>query len=209
LILYYSSIPSTIQAIETFKTALEYDPSPYQIWFNLAMAQISMKNYEDAKKSLHRALQIKPVIPAAQHMLKALSKDVAENLQYSDRAYIKDLYDSYARTYDEHNKKLRYATPRVIREEMAAIYKASNRFEGVVLGEHTDVEGHACVPANVPSSEGGCSSHAHVMAPGPLDVLDLGCGTGLAGGWLKDYSKNLIGSSIFHDVMLFKVMLFT
>lgn len=170
------------------------------------MAQISLKEYEDAKESLHRALQIKPGISAAQHMLKALSENEAESLQYSDRAYIKDLYDSYARTYDEHNKKLRYATPRVIREEMAAIYKATNRFEGLVLGNHTDVEGHACAPANVPSSEGGCSSHAHVLAPGPLEVLDLGCGTGLAGGWLKDYCKNLIGLTCY-DVMLFKVML--
>ena len=44
------------------------------------------------------------------------------------------------------------------------------------------------------SSEGGCSSHTHVtLTAGPLEVLDLGCGTGLAGGWLKDYCKTLVG----------------
>ena len=26
-----------------------------------------------------------------------------------------------------------------------------------------------------------------------LDILDLGCGTGLAGSWLKDYAKYMIG----------------
>ena len=63
------------------------------------------------------------------------------------------------------------------------------------------------------SSEGGCSSHSHVtLTAGPLDVLDLGCGTGLAGGWLKDYCKTLVGIvfffSIFLSLSIFLVYLF-
>jgi len=55
--------------------------------------------------------------------------------------------------------------------------------------------GHSCAPSTIGSSEGGCASHTHVtLTAGPLDVLDLGCGTGLAGGWLKDYYKTLVGN---------------
>jgi predicted TPR repeat methyltransferase len=157
------------------------------------MSQVTLKDFVAAKESLQRTLALNPDISAAKHMLRALSDDESESLKQTDLTYVKDLYNSYAPTYDEHGKKLRYSTPRVIREEMATVYKAINRFEGLSLGEHTDVEGHSCAPAGIGTSEGGCAEHSHVMSPGPLDVLDLGCGTGLAGGWLKDFSKNLIG----------------
>ena len=79
-------------------------------------------------------------IPAAKHMLKALTDEEAKSVKYADHDYIRDLYNSYADSYDEHGKKLRYATPRVIREEMAVIYKSINRFAGTELGVEADAE---------------------------------------------------------------------
>ena len=40
------------------------------------------------------------------------------------------------------------------------------------------------------------------LSAGPLDVLDLGCGTGLAGGWVKDYCKRLVGVDISKEMVL-------
>tara|TARA_B110000090_G_C12987149_1_gene295156 strand:- start:115 stop:345 length:231 start_codon:yes stop_codon:yes gene_type:complete len=34
-----------------------------------------------------------------------------------------------------------------------------------------------------------------------LDVLDLGCGTGLAGAWLKDYAKTLTGVDLSESMV--------
>ena len=166
----------------------------YNVWFNLAQAQVNIRDTEGAQTSLKKALMLKADIPAATHMLKALSDRDADSLMFTDPEYVRDLYSTYAATYDEHGKKLRYSTPRVIREEMAKVYKSINRFAGVELGTEADEDGHSCAPSTMGSSEGGCSSHTHVtLTAGPLDVLDLGCGTGLAGGWLKDYCKNLVG----------------
>ena len=191
------------EAAKAFQTALQVDDTMYNIWFNLAHAQVNMKDTAGARESLTRALALKNDLPAAQHMLKALSSE-AEELRFADTAYIRDLYNSYAASYDTHGKKLRYASPRVIREEMAKIYKATGRFQGDgnELGTEEDEGGHSCAPSTMGSSEGGCSSHAHVqLTAGPLDVLDLGCGTGLAGGWVKDYCKTLVGVDLSEEMI--------
>lgn len=31
---------------------------------------------------------------------------------------------------------------------------------------------------------------------GSLDILDLGCGTGLIGSWFKDYARTLVGVDV-------------
>ena len=33
-----------------------------------------------------------------------------------------------------------------------------------------------------------------------LDILDIGCGTGLAGAWLKDYARSLVGVDLSEQV---------
>ena len=184
------------EAIIAFKSALEVDDTLHNVWFNLAHAQLNLKEVEDAKESLTKALASNNELYAAKHMLQALSDADAEAMQYADPAYVVELYDSYAKNYDEHCKKLRLSTPRVIREEMAKIYKRIGRFvgEGNELGTEEDEGGETCAPSTMGTSEGGCGSHPHVqLTAGPLDVLDLGCGTGLAGGWVKDYCKTMTG----------------
>ena len=184
------------EAMIAFRSALNIDDTMYNVWFNLAHAQLNLQDVEGARDSLEKALALNNELHAARHMLKALSDVEAESIQYADPAYVVELYDSYAKNYDEHGKKLRYATPRVIREEMAKIYRRIGRFvgEGNELGIEEDEGGETCAPSTMGTSEGGCSSHPHVqLTAGPLDVLDLGCGTGLAGGWVKDYCKSLTG----------------
>jgi predicted TPR repeat methyltransferase len=41
-----------------------------------------------------------------------------------DEEYVKSLFNDYAKVYDDHVKKILYAAPRVIRQELAKIYKA-------------------------------------------------------------------------------------
>ena len=74
---------------------------------------------------------------------------------------------------------------------MSKIYKENNRFH---LPDVKEEEDHSCTPSLIGKSEGGCASHSHVaITSGPLEILDLGCGTGLAGAWLKDYAQKLVG----------------
>ena len=143
------------EAIRTFQQALDVDNSMYNVWFNMAHAQIALKDMVGARESLGKALELKNDLLAATHMIKALSDEEAGSIMYADSAYVRELYDNYASNYDEHGKKLRYAAPRVIREEMAKIYKAIGRFEGDErLGFLEDEGGETCAPSTMGTSEG-------------------------------------------------------
>ena len=171
-------------AVEVYEQVLCLDASLHNVWFNKAHAHI--KNGENSKaiESLRQTLVLEPSIAAASHMLKALSKDEAQKVNAADEQYIRDLFNDYGTEYDNHVKKLLYSAPRVVRQELAKIYKGRfNIPEDEVRG----------VPAGV-DDDGGCT----VVVPtikinNTLDILDLGCGTGLAGAWLKDYANSLTG----------------
>ena len=49
----------------------------------------------------------------------------------------------------------------------------------------------AFAPANTTVGS-SCSTYTSFMDQS-LDVLDLGCGTGQAGAWVKDYAKTMVG----------------
>ena len=103
-----------------------------------------------------------------------MSSEESLEVNNTDPEYVKQLFDGYATTYDKHGKKLLYAAPRVIRSEMASIYK--KRYDDVVRAQ-----GAAAPPTYL----------SYIQKS--LDILDLGCGTGLAGAWLEDYAKSMIG----------------
>jgi hypothetical protein len=59
---------------------------------------------------------------------------------------------------------------------------------------------HIYIEASKPVGA-GCSSYSSFMN-NTLDILDIGCGTGLAGAWLKDYAKTLVGKSLSFSLAL-------
>ena len=46
----------------------------------------------------------------------------------------------------------------------------------------------------------GCSTYSSFMNK-TLDILDIGCGTGGAGAWLKDYARNLVGVDLSENMV--------
>ena len=216
-----------------FSRALVLDESLNNVWFNKAHAQLRMSDIAGATESLTQTLRLDPTNTAAKHMLKALSKDESLSLTSTEDAYVRDLFDSYATVYDSHVKKLLYSANRVIRQEMAKVYRAKYGFEGErkaagltsgglgvesgsKVGETAGVVGvegkgkvgykpmgevsefkEAKEGAPVGSS---CSTYSSFMN-NTLDILDLGCGTGLAGAWLKDYAKTLVGVDLSEEMV--------
>eukprot|EP01038_Epipyxis_sp_PR26KG_P008615 gene8615-11648_t len=195
------------QAISVYDRTLAVDSSLHNVWFNKAHAQLKLYDYEGAKHSLQMTIQLNPEITAAKHMLKALVEDEAIKATSLDQNYVVNLFNDYAPNYDTHIKKLLYATPRVIRQELAKIYKS--RYSGQLLPFeeeilppvpeiiNTDNDKDILAPptvfiqANTPVGS-SCQTYTSFMN-NSLDILDLGCGTGLAGSWLKDYAKYMIG----------------
>ena len=147
--------------------------------------------------SLQRTLEIEPSIAAARHMLKALSDEDSDYVMELEDEYIKDLFNSYGSVYDDQVRKLRYSAPRVIRQEMAKIYKA--RYEkqmSVTIESDRDFN-----VAGEQITGSGCSTYTTYMNS-TLDVLDLGCGTGLAGSWVKDYAASMVGVDISEKMIM-------
>ena len=180
------------EAIESYSKALRVDETMASIWFNKAQAQVKAGEMVGARESLHRTLALDPTIVTATHMLKALSPPEAHKVEKGDDSYVRELFDSYSTTYDPHVKKLMYAVPRLIRQEMAKIYR----------GRFTIDNSEEIVPANLPSQTPGCTTIIPTITiNSTLDVLDLGCGTGLAGAWLKDYARTLAGVDLSEQMV--------
>jgi predicted TPR repeat methyltransferase len=214
------------KAIEVYSRILSLDSSLENVWFNKAHAQISAGDTAGAAESLKRTLELDPTITAARHMLKALTDDEAAAVSKPDDAYVKDLFDSYATVYDSHVKKLLYSATRVIRQELAKVYR--NKF-GIFDGRYVDAaslqDPSAGEAAPAPSTAGAClEREGHLMddpvdfkeadAPvhsgcstytsfmnGSLDILDIGCGTGIAGAWMKDYARTLVGVDLSDEMV--------
>jgi len=173
-------------ALDTYKRALAIDPNLYEAWFNSAHALIKMGAYEQARESLRKALEGDPDSAAAKHMLLALSVDEAVGVKTADPDYIRQLFDDYGEDYDKHTKKLRYAAPRVIRSELAKLYKT--KYEDYMMKR--TAEDVLYTPP----------SYLNYMEK-KLNILDLGCGTGLVGRWLKDYANTLVGVDISEEMI--------
>lgn len=128
---------------------------------------------------------------AAKHMIQALDPVSAAQVSVMDPRYVVSLFNEYAPSYDEHMKKLFYTAPRVLRQELAATFRQLGR--GI-----EDIAPNA-IPAPPPPG-GHCSSYTSFMNH-TLDVLDLGCGTGQAGSWLKDYARRLVGVDLSPEMV--------
>ena len=223
------------QAVSVFTRALDLDPGLENVWFNQAHAQMTIGDFPGASISLRKTLEIDPSIIAARHMLKALSEEEATSASASEEDYVKDLFDTYAQVYDTHVKKLLYSATRVIRQELATIYRSKHglydnqqapsfsltpleraeimKKEGEEEQRRKDLEmieltKQASEQASQQASKDGtkrdtkegykamsevdqfkealapvgssCSTYSSFMNSS-LDILDIGCGTGLAG----------------------------
>jgi len=203
------------EAVKVYNKALSIDEKLHNVWFNRAHAQVKLCDSEGACESLRKTLELDPTITAARHMLLALNDEEATKVKTSDDKYIKELFDSYAQTYDNHGKKLLYSAPRVIRQELAKIYRTQmgdvvdldRPLEAIPVSSCSDHD-HANTPgAPVTSFKeasepvgSGCSTYRSFVNAS-LDILDIGCGTGLAGAWLKDYAKTLIGVDLSEQMI--------
>lgn len=225
------------EAIKVYNRALAIDNTLHNVWFNKAHAQIKIGDVGGASESLKRTLELDPTIVAARHMLIALSDDEAMKVSSTEDAYIKDLFDGYAQTYDNHGKKLMYSAPRVIRQELAKIYRArlgagglgsdfsnpeaanspsstlstsasatsttANTASSSLSSSSSSSASIPKTPAFAPATEpvgSGCSTYTSFVN-GTLDILDIGCGTGLAGAWLKDYARTMVGVDLSEQMI--------
>ena len=140
------------EALACFRAAIAFDPACPAARPNIGAALYSLGRHAEALAAFEEALRFEPSNPLAQHMAAALRGAQA---MATPRAYIKELFDNYAATFDQHLVNgLAYRTPELIANLVRDVRQ---------------------------------------IAPRSLDVLDLGCGTGLAGLAIRPWARSLAG----------------
>ncbi|CAM9536165.1 unnamed protein product [Phaeothamnion confervicola] len=163
-------------AVVTYRRALALDPTLSNAWFNLATAHLKLRDRAAAAEALRRALALEPGMVAARYMLASLGGDGAAIGRADRNRHVGALYDVTAEGYDDHmRKKLLYTAPRILRQAVR------EHFNGTIF---------AALPADVRAAHGGDVLR---WLNGSLDILDLGCGTGLCGSWFTDYARRSVG----------------
>lgn len=179
-------------AIDVYTRAVLLDSKLSSIWFNLGYAQYKSKNYVDCKVSFRKVLSLDYDNEAAKLILTALDDFQAKLFSSMESQYVIKLFNAYAPDYEQHARKLKYNLPRILRDEVINLLSISGQ-----SAPESTVELNTCNEAE--HSIHTCESHTKHDYNISLDILDLGCGTGLAGGWLKDFSldsNRLVGVDI-------------
>lgn len=102
-------------AEKTLERALVFRPKDPQITCDLADAYLAQNRVSDALKLFRSVTKHAPTNSYARHMLSALSDD-----HQPDRAYVTNLFDSYAPMFDQHlTGALHYRIPEIVAEAVA------------------------------------------------------------------------------------------
>ncbi|KAM3568190.1 hypothetical protein VYU27_009683 [Nannochloropsis oceanica] len=176
------------EAVAVYKRALALEEGLWNVWFNLANAYLKLGLKAEAIAALQRTLALNPKVTAARHLLLSISGGGGRGEEGgeggvqvptdTDPAYVVELFDYYAPTYDQHMKEgLLYTAPRILRQEVRKVLNHTLFSEGA-LGPVT--------------AEGSNEALTRALNKS-MRILDLGCGTGLCGAWFTDYSTRMVG----------------
>ena len=162
-------------AIEYFSHVLKINPNDFRALNNIGAIYLKVGDYPKAIEYYKTALQIEPDNTEITYLLAALTQD--KTPKRAPKEYIQNLFDQYAPNFDTHlTKFLEYDVPNLI-------YMAVSHPPLPLAALNTEKE-------KVASGSGGCDT-----------VLDLGCGTGLAGEKFRSIAKTLIGIDLSGEML--------
>lgn len=177
------------EAIACYGRALSFDPTNPSMHINLSLAWRGRGRTDLAAESALRALVLVPDHAATQIELGSVASALAKE---GNNAGLRDLLDRWRRVAGEtpllsHTMAALGLAPvpeRAADNYVAQMFDASaKRFDEMI--NSLGYQGPALIAD---------AMTRHIGAPaGNLDVLDAGCGTGLAGVVLRDYARELTG----------------
>ena len=164
------------EAEACYRAALRARPEFAEAHKNRGAVLQALGRRDAALASFREALRLRPDFAEAAYKLAALSGE--QTPAAAPAEYVAALFDSYAGNYDQHlTTTLQYRVPQAL---------------CALLAEWLP-EGGKTTPAVVPAGTASRSALPPSMAVGGLDVLDLGCGTGLSGVALRSLARQLTG----------------
>ena len=157
-------------AIAELQRALRLDPALERARFLMAAAWLEAGEAEKAL-SIFAEISSSPESEVLVGRARAI-----QNAPRSDAGYVRHLFDQFSADYDARMLgQLSYAAPQILRELAELVMpRASAR-------------------AGATKKNSRASARAGATKNGGLSILDLGCGTGLAGALFRDMAARLDG----------------
>jgi predicted TPR repeat methyltransferase len=189
------------EAIEIFKQASMLAPKVQNVWHVLASAQETNHDMEEAISSFEKAFAINPnVINTANHLVKLYRYvgRVDESIEVCKQILNVQPDNIKARYYiDAYNKHKSNDIPDRLPVEIAL-----NVYSGENVGKKFDVSLRHTLNYQSPKILDQAVREVVEIPVQGIDILELGCGSGLCGSLFKDISKKLVGTDISADMLV-------
>jgi predicted TPR repeat methyltransferase len=158
------------EAIEALQRAARLEPDNASIRIGLGRAWLAAAEPDKALFHLRRAVEIDP---ADGHGARVLLAEAERGAAELSPVFVRNLFDQYAEKFDaEMTGALAYRAPEALRDLWIRV--AASESSRRLLN-------------------GGGDSPAAGPPEAALDVLDLGCGTGLSGQAFRAFARTLAG----------------
>jgi predicted TPR repeat methyltransferase len=172
-------------AMKAYQQAIQLKPDYADAYGNLAGALVRQGAYTAALECSQRALKAKPnYFLAHRHLAVAY-----ERLGQRDKA-IAAYQDALRCQPDE--EETRYCLAAIAQEGMPATAPVSY-VQGLFDCYAERFDSHLTGTLKYRAPELVARAVGDARPAGPMDVLDLGCGTGLSGAALRPYARSLVG----------------
>lgn len=106
------------EAFAAWRRACDVEPDNQVFWRRLITAARSIGDDATVAEAIDRWFELAPDDPSARHLRAAVRGETPDR---ADPRYVTDLFDAYARTFDDHLAKLGYRTPAVMEALVAEV----------------------------------------------------------------------------------------
>jgi predicted TPR repeat methyltransferase len=117
----------------------------------------------------------------------------AERPTRASDGYVRATFDDFAESFDRNLEELGYRAPQLLFD---AVTRSGALQPGRVRGQDTQLADSQ--PGRVREQD---TQTAGLQSPGRIDVLDIGCGTGLCGPLLRPMARRLVGVDLSPNML--------
>ena len=175
-------------AADALRASVVHEPGYFRSYDALAMLLYQLGRTQEAAGIYSAWVAREPGNAKARHMAAATSQENVPARAADD--YVRELFDSSAKSFDADLAKLNYRAPELVAFALAREAVERRRLAASAAAEALPTLIDASV-AHAPKS-GGDASATYVSKP-VGQVLDAGCGTGLCGPLLRPNCSRLVG----------------
>ena len=182
------------EALACFETATKLMPDNTQLWFIKGLTQISLRKLEQAAEDLEQAFNLDPKNIAAGSQLANVYRHlrhIQKSIEVSRRILQVDPNNAreafYIQAFENSADNTARRIPREVAEATYSDKNVGRQFEASLKGG---------LEYRVPDVLDEAVRTAFDKHPDKLDILELGCGTGLCGSRFVDIAQKLVGTDL-------------